>query len=754
MIKPLLAPVKQFLQFLIIGISLLLSGHAYAEDSKPILIINSYTPGTRKVTQSISEFLEEYKRLGGVSPIIIESMNCKSLPEAPLWKNRMYNLLRKYTDKNKPQLIVILGQEGWASYLSQEPGITDNTPLLCGMVSANTVLLPDSSVSMADWMPQSVDIHRFMSRSRYLSGLIYSYDVKANIALIRQLYPNTRHIALVTDNSFSGICLQSFVREEIEQIGDLNLIPLDGRKSNIYNMIEQIKALPPRCVILLGNWHVDVNEGSYVGNVTYTLMLANPKIPAFTLTSAGMGHWAIGGLIPQYRSIGKDLAQQAIAIQHNKQAAGGMEHPQLIPNVYTFDAKVLKEKDISVSKLPAGFVLVNVELKTLVAYKFEILLSIVSILLLFLIMILYYFIRTSKLKNRLLDLQKDNVIILNNIQASIRFINPDYSIKWENEIKMDCIPVHGNYNCCLSKEKKAPFCEGCPLIEAMETKQKVERTKLCNDTQYVHILANPVLDADQNLLGVIFKKEDVTLQKQAEIELRKAKEKAEESDHLKSAFLANMSHEIRTPLNAIVGFSGLLLSADSDTEREEYMKIINSSNELLLQLINDILDVAKIEAGTLEFFHSDVDLNQLLADIEQSSRFKASTGVEIAFQDRLPRCVIVTDKNRLTQVITNLINNAIKFTPVGNICFGYRHEGSRLLFYVSDTGCGIDPEKRDQVFNRFVKLNNFAQGTGLGLSICQMIVKKLNGEIGVESEPDKGSTFWFSLPDTVIEELH
>lgn len=252
---------------------------------------------------------------------------------------------------------------------------------------------------------------------------------------------------------------------------------------------------------------------------------------------------------------------------------------------------------------------------------------------------------------------------------------------------------------------------------------------------------------------IVYTAWDITDLKIMERNLRLAKEAAEESNRIKSAFLANMSHEIRTPLNAIVGFSNLLTMAEDEEERNEYINIISSNNELLLQLINDILDVAKIEAGTLEFIDSEIDINALLSDIEQSSRLKAPEGVQISFVEKMPYCIIMSDKNRLAQVITNFINNAIKFTKEGSIRFGYRHKDDKLLFYVRDTGCGIEPEKKDLVFNRFVKLNSFAQGTGLGLAICQMIVKKMGGEIGVESQLGKGSTFWFTLPDTVIHRI-
>lgn len=724
-----------------------------AEDVNPILIISSYNPDTRNTTQNISEFMEEYKRLGGTAPVIIENMNCKSLPEAPLWKGKMTRLLKKYKRENTPQAIIILGQEGWSSYLSQDEPILKDIPVLCGMVSSNAILLPDSNAVLSEWNPESIDIHSYMDEGHYVSGFTYTYDIKKNVELTLGLYPKTKHIALVTDNSYGGISLQALAKKEMLNFPYLNLILLDGRKNSIYTIVEQIKKLPKETVILLGTWRVDVNDGYYVGNATYTMMSSNPSIPAFTLTSTGLSHWAIGGYIPQYRAIGKDLAKQAYDIQSKKLQQKDLKTVQ-IPNVYTFDAKKLKEFNISKSSLPAGSILINTDASLFVKYRFEILLIVACILLLFLVMILLFLYRTNKLKDDLLDLQKDNVIIMNNIQASIRFIKPDYSVKWENQIKMPCSPKYGPTNCCLVKDGVKPYCEDCALVAAMESRKPFEIIKQCAPGEYIHALANPIIDAKDNLLGVVFKKENVTKQKLAENELRLAKEKAEESDHLKSAFLANMSHEIRTPLNAIVGFSGLLAMAENEEERGEYINIINNNNELLLQLINDILDLAKIEANTLEFVYSDVDINQLFCDIEQTSRLKASEGVQVSFVEKLPHCIIRTDKNRLSQVITNFINNAIKFTKKGSIRFGYKHEDNKLRFFVSDTGCGIDSKIKDSVFQRFVKLDSFAQGTGLGLSICEMIVHKLDGEIGVESELGEGSTFWFTLSDTVIEESH
>ena len=236
--------------------------------------------------------------------------------------------------------------------------------------------------------------------------------------------------------------------------------------------------------------------------------------------------------------------------------------------------------------------------------------------------------------------------------------------------------------------------------------------------------------------------------KRAHQRMKEAQLKAEEANQLKSAFLANMSHEIRTPLNAIVGFSNLLSMVEDKEEMLEYAGIIETNTELLLQLINDILDMSKIESGMYDFHVTQVDANQLMSEVEQVARLCIRTDeVSLSFAERLPQCVFHTDKNRLIQVLTNLVVNAIKFTSQGEIQIGYRlQDAHTLYFYVSDTGCGMSAEQCEHVFERFVKYNTFIQGTGLGLSICKMIIEKLGGEIGVQSESGKGSVFWFTLP--------
>ncbi len=272
-----------------------------------------------------------------------------------------------------------------------------------------------------------------------------------------------------------------------------------------------------------------------------------------------------------------------------------------------------------------------------------------------------------------------------------------------------------------------------------------------NDREYewVEVLSNiSQYDPEGKPLQLIGSIRIITEQKRMEESLREAKEQAERSNTLKSAFLANMSHEIRTPLNAIVGFSELLAQTEENEDKQEYLNIIRNSNVLLLQLIGDILDLSKIEAGTLEFSFADHNLNALMDELEQTARMKViNPAIEIACTHQLPDCTIRTDRGRLLQVLHNFINNAAKFTEQGHIHFGFlRHPDNRWYFYVEDTGCGIPANKTKSVFERFVKLSKKAQGTGLGLAISKSIIERLGGEIGVFSAEGQGSTFWFLLP--------
>ena len=294
------------------------------------------------------------------------------------------------------------------------------------------------------------------------------------------------------------------------------------------------------------------------------------------------------------------------------------------------------------------------------------------------------------------------------------------------------------------------------MLDFLAKVVKGESTKLCRDVRIrradgsytwtrVNVLVRNYRPQD-NVIEMLCINFDITQLKETEQMLIKAKEKAEEADRLKSTFLANMSHEIRTPLNAIVGFSSMLEEAEDQEEKHQYITIIEDNNKLLLQLISDILDLSKIEAGTFDIIPERVNAKQLCNDLFQAMQMKTSPQVELRLKDNLPELTFTSDKNRLYQVLLNFVTNALKFTSEGNITIDYQIDGNEVKFSVQDTGMGIEPEKQEAIFTRFVKLNSFIPGTGLGLPICQSIVTQLGGKIGVESEPGRGACFWFTHP--------
>ncbi|GAA6342150.1 ATP-binding protein [Phocaeicola massiliensis] len=372
-----------------------------------------------------------------------------------------------------------------------------------------------------------------------------------------------------------------------------------------------------------------------------------------------------------------------------------------------------------------------------------------------------------------LGLNKDfSDAILRNIDAYIVLANRNFLVEKTNYYSLnsekdDCVlhRVGELLRCKNALDSGAcgthENCKSCPVRASIERCFREKngfsrleapmRLYLSDDTDnYVDCVvsvsgAYMVRNRDEKVLLTV---RDITRLKKVQEELEAARRVAEVAGEQKTAFLANMSHEIRTPLNAIVGFAGLLSNA-SESERNSYVEIIKGNTNMLLQLVNDILDMSKIEAGTLEFIYSDTDVNQIMRELEGIFRLRleeADSPVRIVFEPCLPVCFIHTEKNRVSQVLSNFLSNAFKYTKEGSITLGYKVREDDIYFYVQDTGAGIPAGKVDKVFERFMKLDAKKQGTGLGLSISRTIIKKLGGEIGVFSEYGKGSTFWFTLP--------
>ena len=607
-----------------------------ATGDHPVLIISSYNPDSRQTSDNISNFMEEFQRLGGTCGVELENMNCKSFSESPLWKTRMAGILSKYRGTKEPSLVILIGQEAWAAYLSLEDSVRGDVPVMTALASRNVVLLPEQGADLKTWMPESLDFFADFAGSPIKSGFVYQYDVAANIRMIKRLYPQTEHIAFISDNSYGGVTLQAHVVKEMKKFPELSLILLDGRVNTIYTISDKLHSLPPRTVLLMGTWRVDMNDGYFMRNATYAMMEAAPGLPAFSITSVGIGYWAVGGVVPVYRALGRDMARQAVRVLANPKNS----EIEIISCETVMDGKLVKERKLDIASIPGPIRLVNVTPGFYEQYKYHIwgVTAVLVILLTGLLITLYFFYRTKRLKDEL-------------------------------EV--------------------------------------------------------------------------------SEAALREAKDRAEESNRLKSAFLANMSHEIRTPLNAIVGFSDVLSAGDTAIDDQRgYFEIIKANSDLLLRLINDILDVSRLEADRVTLTLEKCDVVQVCMQVTASVTQARRSSNRIVFESAADSLEIRTDIQRLQQVVINLLSNADKFTENGTITLKLEPDmrNRTVLFSVSDTGCGIPPEKRKRVFERFEKLNEYAQGTGLGLSICKLIVEKWGGRIWIDSQYTRGARFVFTHP--------
>ncbi|RGY67326.1 sensor histidine kinase [Bacteroides fragilis] len=627
-----------FLLLIVISCCRPLTGYA-ATGEKPILMICSYNPGAYPTSANVSDFMDEYDRLGGKRGVVIENMNCKSFSDFPRWKGVMRDILDKYRGNQEPALIILFGQEAWASYLSLNDSVTGEVPVLCALTSRNVVLLPDDEKDLVHWMPESSDFYEDNLKRQVRGGFMYEYDIASNIRMIRAIYPDTKNIAFISDNTYGGVTLQAHVRREMKQFPELNLILLDGREHTIYTIVDELRKLPKHTAVLIGTWRVDKNEGYFMRNATYSMMEAIPDIPTFTATSIGLGYWAVGGVVPAFRTFGKELAAETVRLLENP--GDTTLRVEVVGTEALLDSKKVKEQKINVAALPMAVKLVNESPSFYRQYRYQIWggVGVLCVLVMGLLISIYFYLRTKRLKD---DLER------------------------------------------------------------------------------------------------------------SQADLYEAKDRAEESNRLKSAFLANMSHEIRTPLNAIVGFSDVLASGgSSDEDQRNYFRIIQSNSDLLLRLINDILDLSRLEADKVTLTPEDCDVVQLcrqaLSSVEMSRR---ESGNRFVFETKIDSFVLQVDVQRLQQVLINLLTNAAKFTKNGTITLQFEvdREKKRVLFAVADTGCGIPKEKQKQVFERFEKLNEYAQGTGLGLSICKLTVDKWGGSIWIDPDYERGARFVVSHP--------
>ena len=658
-----------------------------------------------------------------------------------------------------PQAVIFVGDPGWYVCKPLFDTIWKGVPtIICHS-------MPHTSADInkyynGEYIPEDQIIATPEMLERYnVTAINIPVCIKETIELMKEITPEMKKVVLLSDDRF--IC--SLIRKKAEDIhqqyfSDLDMEFITYPQTNTETMLRIISECGKETGIIYCSWvnvaSQNLSEKYYPDERMHSYISGIVKKPVFSLSDqftrvhalfAG-GHY-IGSSDVESTVIGEIRgALKKDGTYGAKTVVAGT------PNTY-LNYQTLLDKGVPLDNFPKNAVYCDVP----PSFIQKNIIYVVIVLGTAIVLLLFYFMHKRIKKVRETEWQEhlhllENILDNLPIAAKVKDIDNDMRYTFINKKAEELFEYPAKE--AIGRTDFDIMPEAATMIRKED--EELVRTGIAqfgtrrfftnkNEERFT-FQNNNIVSFSDGRKWILYTAWDITDQKILERKLRLAKEEAEESNRIKSAFLANMSHEIRTPLNAIVGFSSILAEDVSEEERIEYL--ISKNNDILLQLINDILDLSKIEAGTLEYVYANIDVNKMLSEIEQAARMRQpNANVAICAVMPMPDLLLYTDQRRITQVLNNFISNAMKFTNTGSITFGYEEpKDGYIRFFVTDTGTGIPPEKVADIFNRFVKLDSFKQGTGLGLAISQNIVKELKGEIGVLSELGKGSTFWFTLP--------
>ena len=628
--------MRMFILYLLFFLSIG-SNTCYAQsESKKILIVASYSPDSKRIEDFIDGFTQRMMQKKITHNLLIESLTASQLSYAPSWRNRLHEILQKYA-QTPLEAIVLVGQEAWCTSL-HDIKFPPNTPVFVVSASINGLVFDEKpNTQFAHFKPYSVDMPSLAKkRIKNIGGQLYNYDLKENVKLIKRLFPNTQNIAFISDYTYGGISLKALSHSSESYFPNIHFTYIDATHGEKNAALKLASLNPENTTILMATWRMDGKGRHLMHNSFQTLLKKNPQIPVISLTGTGIGSYAIGGYIPNYKNSGTWTADQIFSKKIISNEPLIFEE---CTNHFRFSKELLSQFEIREHDLPKHSTIFSKASELELLYR-RYIGWITFIFVLFLIAFLYIcliLVRSNRLKNAL----------------------------------------------------------------QRKTHQLLE-----------------------------------------------AKEKAEQSDQMKSAFLANMSHEIRTPLNAIVGFSeilceNLILADENEREMQQH---ISENSAMLLSLIDDILDLSRLESGDVKFDMDTASVKEICEIAINACKINCKKKINILLLLPEQDCLIYTDKRRINQVLNNLLSNACKFTEKGLIRLSYEIDqaNNKVIFAVEDTGCGIPIHLHKRIFNRFEKANEFEQGAGLGLSICRNILNHLHAKIWIDDTYQFGTKFVFN----------